>query len=118
MNKSNIEFRENQYAYASVLPLTAIGIKIRKMKPFEPIEREGKIEKKIVKHRPVDKLLGRYNALLVGAQEMVEVNKRVRAERVLQIAFGRTGCAEQLVIQDTVDACTNEIVAEMDRAME
>ena len=118
MNKCNIENEESQSAYTSVLPLTAIGAKIRKIKMFEPIERGVKIKQKIVKYRPVDKLLDGYIALLTGAAGMVEVNKRVRSERALQVAFGRTGCAEQSVIQDTLDACTGENVVEMERAME
>jgi hypothetical protein len=118
MNKSNIEHEEGQISYTSVLPLTAIGIKVRKMKLFEPIERGVKIKQKIVKHRPVDKLLDGYIALLAGAQGIVEVNKRVRAERALQVAFGRTCCAEQSVVQDTLDACTNENVAEMEHAID
>jgi hypothetical protein len=118
MNKFSTEKEENQYAYTSVLPLTAIGAKIRKIKMFEPIEWEVKIKQKIVKYRPVDKLLDGYIALLAGAEGMIEVNKRVRSERALQVAFGRTGCAEQSVIQDTLDACTDENVAEMERAME
>ena len=117
MNKFSTEKEENQYAYTSVLPLTAIGAKIRKIKMFEPIECEVKIKQKIIKYRPVDKLLDGYIALLAGAEGMIEVNKRVRSERALQVAFGRTGCAEQSVIQDTLDACTSENVAEMERAM-
>ena len=118
MNKFSSENEENQYAYTSVLPLTAIGVKTRKMKLFAPIEREVKIPQKIVKHRPVDKLKDGYIAILAGAQGMVEVNKRVRAERAVQVAFGRTSCAEQSVIQDTLDACTDQNVTEMHRAME
>lgn len=117
MNKFSIEKEENQYAYTSVLPLTAIGVKVRKMKLFEPIEREVKIAQKIVKHRPVDKLKDGYIAILAGAQGMVEVNKRVRAERAVQVAFGRQGCAEQSVVQDTLDACSEQNVTEMHHAM-
>jgi hypothetical protein len=118
MNKFSIENEENQYAYTSVLPLTALGVKVRKMKLFEPIEREVKIAQKIVKHRPVDKLKDGYIAILAGAHGLVEVNKRVRAERAVQVAFGRQGCAEQSVVQDTLDACTEQNVTEMHRAMD
>ncbi len=117
MNKCSIENKENQYAYTSVLPLAAIGVQTRKMKLFEPIERVVKIPQKIVKHRPVDKLKDGYIAILAGAQGMVEVNKRVRAERAVQVAFGRTSCAEQSVVQDTLDACTDQNVTEMHQAM-
>lgn len=118
MNKFSTANAENQYAYTSILPLTAIGVKTRKMKLFEPLEREVKIRQKTIKHRPVDKLRDGYIAILAGAAGMVEVNKRVRSERAVQVAFGRQGCAEQSVVQDTLDACTEQNVVEMHRAME
>lgn len=118
MNKFSITNAENQYAYTSILPLTAIGAKTRKMKLFEPIEQEVKIAQKTIKHRPVDKLMDGYIAILAGAAGMVEVNKRVRSERAVQVAFGRQGCAEQSVVQDTLDACTEQNVVQMHRAME
>jgi hypothetical protein len=65
----------------------------------------------------VDKLNDGYIAILAGAQGMVEVNKRVRAERAMQVAFGRKSCAEQSVVQDTLDACMDQNVTEMHRAM-
>jgi hypothetical protein len=47
----------------------------------------------------------------------VEANKRVRPDPGLQQAFGRSGCAEQSVIQDTLDACTSENVKQMEEAL-
>jgi hypothetical protein len=41
----------------------------------------------------------------------------VRPDVGLQRAFGRTGCAEQSVVQDTLDACTAENVVEMYTAL-
>jgi hypothetical protein len=49
---------------------------------------------------------------------MVEINKRVRADRGLQAAFGRDGCAEQSVVQDTLDACQAENVVQMQAALD
>ena len=42
----------------------------------------------------------------------------MRADLGLQRAFGRRGCAEQSVVQDTLDACTAENVNQMHQAME
>ena len=92
--------------------------KMRKLKLFEPIVQEVKIAQKIVKYRPSEKLLDAFISLLAGAQGLVEVNKCVRADLGLQRAFGRTGCAEQSVVQDTLDACTVENVNQMHQAME
>lgn len=117
MNKCNERNEKNQYIYTSTLPLAAIGTKVRTTKMFEPIEQGVKIAQKTVKYRPVDKLMDVYIALLTGAQGVVEVNKRVRTERALQIAFGRTGCAEQSVVQGTLDACNSHNVTEMQAAI-
>jgi len=54
---------------------------------------------------------------LAGAHGLVEINKRVKADVGLQRAFGRTGCAEQSVVQDTLDACTAENVRQMEQAL-
>ena len=48
----------------------------------------------------------------------MEINKRVRAEPGVQLAFGRDGCAEQSVVQDTLDACTPENVGQMETALD
>ena len=65
---------------------------------------------KRVTHTPVDKLYDGFIAFLAGAQGLVEINKRVRSDGALQAAFGRSACAEQSVLQDTLDACTTENV--------
>jgi len=51
--------------------------------------------------------------MLAGAHGMVEINTRLRADPALQAAFGRTACAEQPVVQQTLDACTDENVTQM-----
>lgn len=118
MNESII-INESVKAYFSAhTSLAGLGTKMRKLKLFEPIVEEVKIAQKIVKYRPTEKLLDAFIAILAGAQGLVEVNKCVRADLGLQRAFGRTGCAEQSVIQDTLDACTAENVNQMHQATE
>ena len=51
--------------------------------------------------------------MLAGAHGIVEINTRLRADPALQAAFGRTACAEQSVVQQTLDACTDENVTQM-----
>jgi hypothetical protein len=117
MDKCNKESEGKQSNFTAVSPLTAIGAKIRQMKLFKPIEDEVKIHQKIIKYRPVDKLMDGYIALLSGAQGLKDVNKQVRGEPAVQKAFGRTGCAEQSVVQDTLDAASEQNVIEMKRAV-
>jgi hypothetical protein len=118
MNESIIISESVKAYFSAHTSLAAVGTKIRKLKLFEPIVQEVKIVQKIVKYSPSEKLLDAFIAMLAGAQGMVEINKCVRADLGLQRAFGRTGCAEQSVVQDTLDACTVENVSQMHQAME
>jgi hypothetical protein len=63
-------------------------------------------------------LYAAFIAILAGAQGLVELNKRLRADPVLLRAFGETGCAEQSVVQNTLDACTEENVAQLYSALD
>lgn len=48
---------------------------------------------------------------------MSEINLRVRPDPLVQAAFGRTGCAEQSVVSDTLNACTATSVQQMKEAV-
>src|SRR6266699_158167 len=98
--------------------LAAIGIKLRDLKVFEPIEHTVQIAQKTIKDSPSDKLYDALISLLAGAHGLVEINTRLRADTALQRAFGRSRCAEQSVVQDTLNACTPENVEQMEQAME
>jgi hypothetical protein len=56
-------------------------------------------------------------SLLAGAHGLVEINTRLRSDPVLQAAFGRMACAEQSVVQETLDHVTQENVEQMEQAM-
>jgi hypothetical protein len=98
--------------------LVGLGLKVRQLGILEPIEEEIKIRQKTVKYTPYEKLMDALIAILSGAKRQVEVNKRVRSDPALQAAFGRGGCAEQSVVQDTLDACTGNNVQQMQAAMD
>ena len=118
MDKSIIISEEVKQYFTSRATLAALGLKIRQKKMFEPVTQEVKILQKTVKYTPTEKLMDAEIAILSGAHGMVEINKRVRPDRGLQVAFGRDGCAEQSVVQDTLDACTVENVAQMQGALD
>lgn len=107
--------KEQFSAYAS---LAALGSHLRKIGLFEPVMQNVTIAQKKVRYTPGEKLLDGFIAILAGAQGLVEINKRVRPDRGLQAAFGRQGCAEQSVVQDTLDACTSENVGQMRQAFQ
>jgi hypothetical protein len=76
------------------------------------------IAQKTVKDQPIDKVYDGWIAMLAGAHGLIEINSRLRAEPALQAAFGRNRCAEQSVVQQTLDACTPENVEQMEEALD
>jgi len=98
--------------------LAALGVKLKELKLFELIEQRVQIAQKTIKDRPSDKLYDAFISLLAGAHGLVEINTRLRADAALQRAFGRNRCAEQSVVQDTLNACTAENVEQMELALD
>ena len=76
------------------------------------------IAQKTVKHKPIDKVYDAFISILAGAQGLVEINTRLRSDPARPRAFGRSSCAEQSVVQDTLDHCTPENVHQMEQAMD
>jgi hypothetical protein len=113
MQESNTNPTRHFTACAS---LAAIGMKVRQLDLFGPIRQLVKIGQKTVKHTPIEKLYDAFITLLAGAEGMVEINTRLRADPALQAAFGRSRCAEQSVVQQTLDACTADNVKQMEQA--
>src|SRR5260370_37836714 len=98
--------------------LAVLGVKLRQLDLFGPIRKRVQIAQKTVKHTPIEKLYDAFISLLAGAHGLGEINSRLRSDPGLQRAFGRTSCAEQSVVQQTLDACTASTVAQMEQAMD
>jgi len=98
--------------------LAALGVKLRALDIFGPIRERVQIQQKTVKDRPAEKLYDAFITLLAGAHGLVEINSRLRSDPGLQAAVGRQRCAEQSVLQDTLDACTEENVRQMEQALD
>src|SRR6266853_7037682 len=94
--------------------LAAIGVKLSQLNLFGPIRTTVQIRQKTIKHTPVDKLYDAFISLLAGAHGLVEINTRLRTDPALQHAFGREACAEQSVVQETLDRCTAENGSQME----
>ena len=104
--------------FSPAASLAALGVKLKQLDVFGPIRTQVQIKQKTVKHTPADKLYDALISLLAGAQGMVEINTRLRTDPALQHAFGRSACAEQSVVQETLDACTQENVRQMQHALD
>jgi hypothetical protein len=109
---------ETTQHYTPHATLAAIGIKIRSLKLFDTIKEHVHIKQKTIRHTPVEKLNDAFIAILAGAHGLCEINTRLRSDESLQRAFGRHSCAEQSVVQQTLDHCTTRNVAEMQQAID
>lgn len=108
----------NYTRFSSRASLAVIGVLMRQKGLWKPVEQRVHIRQKVRDHRPIDKLLDAFANIVAGGHGMVEINTRVRPDRALQRAFGRTSCAEQSVVSDTLNASTEENVAQMRQALQ
>jgi hypothetical protein len=91
---------------------------LNQLKLFDPIHTLVQIKQKTIKHTPTQKLYDAFISLMAGAHGLVEINTRLRGDPALQRAFGRSACAEQSVVQETLDACTADNVTQLQQALD
>jgi len=97
--------------------LAGIGFWMRYVKIWAVVEEQVEIKQKTMHHTPLDKLLDALINILGGGQGMCEVNTRVKPDKGLQQAFGRTDCADQSTISTTLNRCTSETVSQLRAAL-
>ena len=83
--------------------LVAIGLKVSSLKLLEPIKQNVDILQKSIRHTPFQKLTDTFIAILAGAHGLAEVNTCVRSDEALQRTFIREACAEQSIVQETLN---------------
>jgi hypothetical protein len=98
--------------------LAALGAKLRQLELFDVITQHVVIHQKTVKDSPTQKLADAFVAILAGAHGICEIETRLRCDAALQRAFGRERCAEQSVVQETLNAATPDTVRQMGFAFE
>ena len=106
-----------KWSPASQVPLCALGEVLRAKDVFQPIHASVSIDQKTVVYRPTDKLVFLVLGMLSGAETVSEINTKVRPDGVLLAAFGYQRCADQSVIQQTLDAATDATVVELETAL-
>ena len=106
-----------QRRFSPAASLAALGLHLQQIDLFGPVRETVRIVQKRVKYTPCDKLYDAFISILAGAHGLVEINTRLRSDVALQAAFSRSACAEQSVVQDTLNACTAEQVAQMEQAL-
>lgn len=97
--------------------LVTVGIWMKENQIWKRIEEGVKIEQKVIRHTPTDKLKDLLINILAGGHAIADVNNRVRVDKAMQLAFGRQTCAEQSTISETLNASTAENVLELASAL-
>ena len=95
--------------------LCALGEYLRRRCFFAPLREQVTVPQKMVRYRPIDKVLDALVGILCGAKTIAQSNVTIRTDPAVQRAFGRTGCADQSTIARTLRACTPENVAQLER---
>src|ERR671939_643840 len=95
--------------------LCALGEYLKRHCFFAPLREQVQIPHKMVRYRPIEKVLDGLLGILCGAKTIAQSNVTIRVDPAVQQAFGRTGCAEQSTIARTLKACTAETVDHLER---
>ena len=98
--------------------LAALGFKFQQLRLWHIVEEHVHVRQKVRQHTPLEKLLDCFINILAGGHGLIEINTRVRPDVAVQRAFGRSRCAEQSTISDTLNACTTANVQELRTAGE
>ena len=104
-------------SYSPRASLAMIGMCSQQMGIWETIGKEVKINQKTVTHSPLEKLQDAFINIMAGGQGIVELNQRVKTDPSLSAAFGRSGCADQSGVSQTLNASTAENVEELRTAL-
>jgi len=107
----------NCIRYSPRASLVMTGMCVQQMAVWEMIGNRVTIQQKVILYTPLEKLMDAFINIMAGGHGLNETNTRVRTDQALSAAFGRTGCAEQSTISDTLNACTGGNVNQMRDAL-
>lgn len=97
--------------------LSLVGLQFQHWGIWQIVAQHVQIKQKILCHTPLEKLQDCFVNILAGGHGVVEINTRLEDDQVLQRAFGRTTCADQSTVSDTLNACTDENVQQLRAAL-
>lgn len=97
--------------------LCALAPLIRSRGIFDRIHQGVEIPQKQVDYRPTDKLVFVVLGVMSGCEAVFDLNQKLRVDKQLLRAFGYQKCADQSVIQDTLNASIEGNVQQMEAAL-
>jgi len=99
------------------VPLCALGEILKEKHLFSEIHHQVEINQKSLDYRPTDKLVFASIGFIAGAESVYDINSTLRSNKPLLVAFGYEKCADQSVIQQTINAATDENVSQLEQAI-
>jgi len=105
------------YITTSHVPLCALGEVIKEKQIFSEIHHQVDIPQKSLDYRPTDKLVFATLGFIAGAESVYDINQTLRPNKPLLTAFGYEKCADQSVIQQTINAVTDENINQLEQAV-
>ncbi len=97
--------------------LCVLGAYLRQIGFFEPLEKRVHMQQKVLKYTAIQKLEMLFVGMLAGIKAVSHLATAVRVDAALTSAFGLPGCADQSVIAETLDAATDQDVADLGAAV-
>jgi hypothetical protein len=111
MSEDNTATTQRKWHESAHASLCLLGLHLCQIGFFQPLEEHVKIEQKVLKYTPIQKLKMLFVGLLAGIKAVSHTATTIRLDAALMSAFGLPGCAEQSVLADTLNAATEADVA-------
>lgn len=116
-NKNNKKVNDKVKITSNHASLCALAPVIRDKNVFEPIHTNVNIPQKKLLYSPTDKLVFLTLGIISGIQSVYDINYKLRIDKALLKAFGYEKCADQSVIQETLNAVTEDNISQMENAL-
>jgi len=111
-------YKKENRQYSPRATLAALGLKLNSLKLLDPIKYKVVVLQKASATHRFENWLMPLLRFCLGARGLAEINTRVRSDNALQRAFGIKACADQSVVQETLNACTKPNVRQMQKALD
>lgn len=95
------------------VPLGVLGYCLSRTQFLRPVFAGLDLKQKTVTHEPGAKLQDLLVGILAGCRAVSQINTRIRPDRVLARAWGRTAFAEQSLVAGTLDAFGEENIHQL-----
>ena len=117
MHQDNTAVGQRKWYDSAHASLCLLGTYLCQLDFFKPLEEHVKIQQKVLKYTPIQKVEMLFVGLLAGIKAVSHTATTVQVDSALTTAFGLPGGADQSVLADTLDAATEADVVALQEAL-